>query len=202
MKNVPIIVTTLILVSLNGFLSIKVIHSKRDYRLSFENTDNQAACGVRLKDYILLSHSVEMKKAKENILLYSLGLEEIKLISILDNPKAIFYFSKNVCGPCADRFLEKVAIINTNHQIRSAVIIAEAWNVRDVMVLKEKYKIGIDLYFTTEGSIFETDYLLDKPLLFVMGSDMNPRFIFISDESVNEYLAEIIDQIESAVGSY
>lgn len=198
MKNIPIIVSLLILVSLNGFLSIKVIHFKREYKSFYENTDSQAPDGVGLKDYILLSHSVEMKKAKTNTFLYSSDIEQISLISILDDPKVIFYFSKSVCSPCADGFLKQLTKLNTHQLIQRAVIIAEASNIRDMMVIKEKYKIGIDLYFI-EDSLFETDYPLDKPIIFVMGSDMNPRFVFISDESINEYLAEIIDQIERIV---
>lgn len=115
-----------------------------------------------------------------------------RIDSILKKPKLIFRFGERNCELCIE---SEVKLINELGLTNHIVGFADYSNNRMIQLAKEKYKIQFPIYYLPKGEeslIPKVKDEIERPYLFMMGTDFRAQYIYLSIYVFFRYVTEVL----------
>lgn len=108
-------------------------------------------------------------------------------------PRLAVFLSGWVCSPCADRLFEELLRNNREYLTTDLVIITENWNIRNFIMLAQKYNFESNVVLL-EGRLSDPKLILDKPALFSFDG-VKAEVILVYDDFLKDYLPEYLNML-------
>lgn len=124
-----------------------------------------------------------------------------RIDSIFKKPKLIFRFGERNCELCIE---SEVKLINELGLTNQIIGFADYSNNRMIQLAKEKYKIQFPIYYLpkgTESLIPKVKDEIERPYLFLLGTDYRAKYIFYPSNSFPEMSQKYYHEIGRLLNS-
>lgn len=164
-------VTICILVLLNVLLLIKNKRIAND-QYAYTKPSKIIQTDSELLHTILSISEVYTSELDVDSLL-TVDLQSLESDSTFAETRLVIFLGKNVCSPCVQRLFDELNKRNSHAIPERTIVISEAWNLREVILLKDRYNFAGDVYFK-KGNLIKAGTAFEKPVFFLLGPDLKP----------------------------